>query len=297
MITSQNISAYINYLHQQRLGIPAAQSLLDKWHLLPNHEIQLQLKNLYHHWNLNEQAAKIHEQNFLSFNNPRIVEQAKAPFDEREPKAETVNIAPKKSSLLWSILSVIIIGGAIGLCIYLWSAEGKSVESSVATNTASEPSINHQISEPPVAINPTNNSEDTNSSASTTDTTIGTNIDTSISIIDKQNFMALQSLFDAEVSQDFEQVARFYSPTMKRYWDLDQPQIEDLQSRYEHLWTKISNPVNKDLKVSKVGEKKYRITGVFQYFHVDKQKDLSTTINTVFEFDDDGKIIYANKAN
>jgi glycosyltransferase 2 family protein len=52
MITNLNIIGYINYLYLQRNGINAPKEFLQKWEILTDDEIQVQLGKLYISWNL-----------------------------------------------------------------------------------------------------------------------------------------------------------------------------------------------------------------------------------------------------
>lgn len=66
MIATQNIQAYINFLHFKKYLLPATEVLLAKWASLSDTEIRENLNGLYRHWGFNTDTARAYEAEFLA---------------------------------------------------------------------------------------------------------------------------------------------------------------------------------------------------------------------------------------
>ncbi len=321
MINQQNIGAFINYLHQKRNGSNAPNDLLEKWGQLQNADIPIQLQNLYNSWGLDSNASKAHEQNFIQFTNPTIVKITPAQTTNFTPnEASTTIHKPSKSKFLPRLLSMLLLGGIVGgvfafkddLLNKLFNnnaSESSSINSSTtepsntypeAAPVSTEPAAEIAAPTPAIENNPTPTATKTASNSPNlpnANTQTASESDLTVTQIDKENIQNISNLLDAEQSRNFESIASYFAPDMKQYWDISYPTKEELETRYNAVWQKVADGRNTDMKVSKIGNRKYRITGNYNYFSIAKQENKSVKINIIFEFDENGKIIYTNKAN
>jgi hypothetical protein len=309
MINNQNITAYINYLHQKRTNQNASNELLQKWGSLSNAEIPTQLQNLYAHWGLDAASAQTHERNFLNFINPPIVVS-----NTYEPIAKTENIiAPKKKNYFWPILvGLLVLGGGIGGFMAWQNTDAiGSTDTQTASPTNSANSANNANNSNP-AYTPSPNVVNPTSTAPIPDATVATNTtaapsaepvpdaaaNTTLDITpkDKENIQNISNLLDAEQNRNFENIYNYFGADLRQYWDISMPNRDELQARYEDVWSKSSDGKNLNMKVSKVGNNKYRVTGQYEYYSIKSEVTKTVPVNTIFEFNEEGKIIYTNKA-
>ncbi len=321
MINQQNISAYINYLHQKRTSANATPELLQKWSNLSNAEIPAQLQNLYAHWGLDASSAKVHENNFLQFINPPVAAPANY-ITASKPTHNThyENVIPekRKNNFLPMLLGLLVIGGGVGgFLAWQNTNSATTVESNATTTTPSADAVTNTAppttsiqatptttinSAPSAVVTPNNN----NQPAATTPQQLPTNNATTattpinnlaINDQDRTNIQTISNLLDAEQSRDFDVIYRYFGNGLRQYWDIATPTREELYVRYNDVWQKSQDGKNLDMKVSKMGDNKYRVTGQYQYYSVKSEMEKTVPVNTIFEFDSDGKIIYTNRAN
>jgi hypothetical protein len=302
MITQQNISAYINYLHQKRTNQNASAELLQKWRALSNAEIPEQLQNLYTHWNLDAASAQTHEANFVNFTNPQVVrtEPTNASIENYAPTPITV----QKNNNFWPVLlGILIIGGGVGGFL-AWKNNliPESIQN-LATNKPAQDIIEQPAFSPPDNIGaqpindaPTATTEPPPSNVQEAQVPPSTVNNLEITQIDKENIQSISNLLEAEQGRDFESIYTYFAPEIRQYWDIKYPTKEELLNRYTDLWNKATDGKNLDMKVSKTANNKYRVTGMYEYFSLKSQITKTVPVNTIFEFNEDGKIVYENAA-
>jgi hypothetical protein len=294
MIESSNVRAYINYLHQMRTGNSAEIGLLNKWSSLSEDEIQIQLANLYEHWNLSDTQAKIHEQNFIRFSQPTEISNSTQLNDLAKQKNIAEQIVEKKSNTILIVTISIIVGLGMGAMIY-WIMNTKKPLDEISD-------LKPQIMAPPVStiqdtitqsiVQPTIDSTILNSDSISSLASNTSSFELNVS--DQKNIQSIKELLDAEIHQDFAAVVSFYADNMLQYWDLTQPSHEMLEERYKAVWSKIEHPENRNIQFGKVGERQYKLTGVFDYWSKVKDEQRSIPIHTIFSFNEEGKINYVN---
>lgn len=120
------------------------------------------------------------------------------------------------------------------------------------------------------------------------------NLDIATTNVDDQDdaIYAIKNYLLAEEHRNFNEIYNCFSPTLFRYWDIQNPTRDQLLNRYNHAWTVSENSVN-DLKdIKKTGAREYVYTVDFTYFSTKDQMYKTVTDSKVkITFDSDYKII------
>jgi hypothetical protein len=295
VIHQGNIKAYINFLHQKRTGHIASEALLQKWVGLTSEEIPTQLQHLYQHWDLSFSEASIHEQNFIAFSKPQLNIEKQAESLAQKPNLSQV-VKPRKSNIFLIVVLTLLLSLVIGCVIYWMMNRSNSAEATI--------SIKPQLSTTPISQKPANVQVATEPlQANTTNQTMQnpqvlvpkTEAIKPLSSQDERNILSINNLLQAEINQDFEYIAPYYSSDLRQYWDIENPDYESLKNRYENIWSKISQAENKNIHCEKLRKNTYRLLGQFDYYSLKQQAFKSVPVQTIFEFDEEGKIVFTNK--
>jgi hypothetical protein len=335
MINNTNIRGYINYLYLQRNGTSAPQDLLNKWATLPAADIGVQLQKLYASWGLTLDASNAYEQQYtdaiaaaLPKPNPTFTPQQTHVVQPHQTVQERPYVAPKKSSInAWivgiALLAIIACGAAWILNsnktkTYINQKPVENNDAAVVTAPIATPE-QEQVTTAPIdedsaaiarakqelANNAatTTVSEQLNGTAVAEPTTSNNAITETIQPLpinyaspDTRNMQNIHQLLVAEEQRDFNTIYNYYSPNIERYWDIEYPTRDELQTRFTKVWKKSTNPKHSDVTVQKVGENKYIATGIYEYYHVASSTTKTVSFKNSFTFDDNGKIIETNEA-
>jgi hypothetical protein len=115
--------------------------------------------------------------------------------------------------------------------------------------------------------------------------------DTELSFDDKQSMANIRSYILSEDNRDLNQINSYLSGNMYKYYDLSYPTSSQLQKRFEYVWGITSNNHNYISEVKKIGERRYQVSGTYEYFGLKSQEDKTVNTNLIFETDENNKII------
>jgi hypothetical protein len=116
MITSSNIVEYINYIHKLRNKSEAPNELIEKWKLVPAHELAIRLNQLYDSWNYTNIQREQIVQDFLRYQ--RVVQPKSTQIQN---PVSIKNVSKKRSSLKAWIFTLIASGIIIGTCYVMYN--------------------------------------------------------------------------------------------------------------------------------------------------------------------------------
>lgn len=95
----------------------------------------------------------------------------------------------------------------------------------------------------------------------------------------------------AEDNRDFDLIYSFFSPQLKRYYHLNDPDYSKLRESYETAWSFTSNPKNQIEEIEDVDEYTYDVLTTFSFYNQKKKEEQNVISKVRFIFDRDGKII------
>lgn len=101
----------------------------------------------------------------------------------------------------------------------------------------------------------------------------------------------ITNLLKAEDERNLNNILSFYGMNMKRYWDVQNPSIEDLKKRYEKSWKLLYESKNEVLNINKISSSTYELETNFKFIIAKNRKNKSIISKVIFKFDNDGKII------
>ena len=101
----------------------------------------------------------------------------------------------------------------------------------------------------------------------------------------------ITDLLKAEDERNLNNILSFYAMNMKRYWDIQNPSINDLKSRYEKSWKSLYGSNNKILNIHKISDRTYELETDFKYVTSKNRNKKSIVSKVIFKFDKEGKII------
>jgi hypothetical protein len=297
MITNLNIRGYINFL-----------DLLQKWTSLPNEEIRHQLQNLYTSWQLSLAESNQYEHQYLEAiqaalpkTEPASIPQVNVTPHQIQPHQtqEARPYVPQKKGgnfLMW-LLGLIGFGCVIGIGIWLMQSRNDSV----ATNVVAPLQDNSVSVAPAVVETPIANFDSANKATEiiATDSAMDgeDEIDNpeALTEIDNQNINSIKQLMVAEEERDFDKIYSYYSPSIEKYWDINYPTRDELQTRFTKVWQRSSNPKHYNVEVRKIAENKYVASGLYEFFQVKTNSKKEIFFQNVFAFDENGKVVLTNE--
>ena len=96
----------------------------------------------------------------------------------------------------------------------------------------------------------------------------------------------------AEDAKDLSTIFKYYSTNMTQYYDIKLPQTEDLEKRYNHYWSIISNPKSVLKSVKKLSTNIYLVTFDYEYYgtKLNTHRIIQNEI-TYYVFDNDNRIM------
>ena len=102
----------------------------------------------------------------------------------------------------------------------------------------------------------------------------------------------IRGLLAAEDEKDFSKIESFFSENPEQYFDLKYPTRDQLQKRYQHLWSLTSNPKNTITNIEKKENNKYVVTSNYEYFGLKSQTTIiKRDIRTIFILNTEGEIV------
>lgn len=304
IIRKENLTDYINFLHQKRKGINAPQELLDHWGQVHESNIPDELNNLYQFWNLTPNQIMEFESEFQNKINASFAN-IQSDFTPYTPtKSETIfsqnlyNHQPshvqspppitfsqkKKNNLVPILLGalILLVLSFIGYLAYNhYLDSSKENEETVVKN-------NNSIS--------TKNNSPQSQSNSLKDEVQKPQIDSSNVINEedkKAKIRTIQSLLTAEENRDFNEIMRHFSPNIQLYWSYKNPSRAKMYELYESTWSKAIDITYKNVSIQRISNELYEMTAEYSFYSL-KDDDIKTfQIKNRYEFDKDGKIIKA----
>ena len=290
MINSSNITQYINFLFQQKNGVPAPQDVLASWANLNDEEVKVHIQTLYQHWNLPIDEIQSLEHQFEQLNAPKqtpiytppppppVSQSYQAPQQQYVPPVQTSNMSapPAKKSnsglivIIICLLAIIAAGG-----YYFWSTKNQPA----TDNLAQVPTADKTVPNEPKPVVP---------DAPKVDTPKQQEFDNEI---DRENAMALFQLMNAENNQAFDEIYAYFSPNMERYWDINYPTYDELYDLYHKSWNSKSKISQDNIRVEKVGENTYNVSLTYNAHDNVNNKKISKNVKTRYIFDKNNKII------
>ena len=137
-IAPEKISAYINFLYQRKYQTNAPPELLEKWNRVPYNLINIELNNLYTHWEIGPTKILQLEQAFnnqFGSSSPPVPTYSNAPppyNPKPSPNPATENLYASFSGsgeTTWKMISIILIGlMAIGAGYYFLTKDNGGTE-------------------------------------------------------------------------------------------------------------------------------------------------------------------------
>ena len=109
----------------------------------------------------------------------------------------------------------------------------------------------------------------------------------------------IRKALKAEEQRNFDEIYSYYSPYMRRYWDIYYPDYKTLKKSYEYVWDFTSYSYNEVNKIVRVNTNTFDLYTQFTYFDNNKLQSFKTKSIIRYVFDNNGKIkeIYGIEQN
>lgn len=101
----------------------------------------------------------------------------------------------------------------------------------------------------------------------------------------------IRGLLDAEERRDFEEISSYFSPNIKRYWNISYPTKEELYKQYSDSWDIILNASNRILEIERLNKYNYILHTDYKYTLRESKNQKSTRSEVQYKFNDDGEIV------
>jgi S1-C subfamily serine protease len=101
----------------------------------------------------------------------------------------------------------------------------------------------------------------------------------------------IRQFLKAEDERDFSKIYSYYADTLRRYWNINNPSLQDLKNQYEIAWKATSSSKNTILQISKLSQDIYEVKLIFDYFHIKKRKQMSVQSTIKIYFNKNGKVV------
>ena len=107
----------------------------------------------------------------------------------------------------------------------------------------------------------------------------------------------IKGLLIAEENRDFNEIKKYYSDNIQRYWSVYNIGYSELLNQYRKSWKITSNTKNIIKSINQIDNNTYILNTEFQFFHLKHQETRSVNSFVKYEFDNNGQIIkiYQNK--
>ncbi|WP_370390224.1 trypsin-like peptidase domain-containing protein [uncultured Winogradskyella sp.] len=139
------------------------------------------------------------------------------------------------------------------------------------------------------AVNERNSNYPRNNSAQGQNSSEYTSSGSSNSNIDYHSI--INNFLEQEDSRNFSSIYNFYSPNIKRYWNVDYPSYEQLFNQYKKAWNTTEYSKNNVQNIEKLTENKYVVSTQFKFLKNGASEISVVNSRIYFEFDYEGKII------
>lgn len=101
----------------------------------------------------------------------------------------------------------------------------------------------------------------------------------------------IESFLMAEENRNIEEIMEYFSPEITRYWNLQNPNNQQLKNIYKKSWENLLNSKNHINRIEKINENTYDLYTNFKYTLKSNNKKKEKFSIVRFKFDNDGKII------
>jgi hypothetical protein len=101
----------------------------------------------------------------------------------------------------------------------------------------------------------------------------------------------IKGLLAAEERRNFNEIQKFYSTSIERYWNSYNINHSELLQQYQKSWKITSNANNNVQNIEQINDKTYVLNTIFKYYHLKQKKTKSVNSSVRFEFNENGKII------
>ncbi|UJH92710.1 hypothetical protein LZ575_09750 [Antarcticibacterium sp. 1MA-6-2] len=101
----------------------------------------------------------------------------------------------------------------------------------------------------------------------------------------------IRGLLDAEERRNFEEINSFFSPNMKRYWNVSYPTKEELYKQYTDSWDIILSASNRILEIERLNKFNYILHTDYNYTLRESKNQKSTRSEVRYKFNEEGKIV------
>lgn len=304
MITSSNLTQYINFLHNKRKGTPASQELLNHWSQISPNDISKELQNLYDFWHLSPQDIFTYETEFLNTLSPNKVSNfqdnrpsSNSPMDfypqsshSTEPSLKNYQSAPVSNSVpnysqystqkkrnAWPViiivLLVLIAVPAAGYFIY-----NKLSESSNSTSTSNN-FTKTKPKETPQKVEVQQQKIETEEPIDEAD--------------NQYKIDMINGLLSAEENRDFSRIQTYFAPKMERYWAAKNPSRDKLLELYQETWAKAINIKYDNISVKRISNNVYEMSANYSYYSIKDDSVKSVKVKNMYEFNKEGFITKA----
>lgn len=101
----------------------------------------------------------------------------------------------------------------------------------------------------------------------------------------------IRRFIEAEDKRDFDLIYSFFSPSMSKYYDIQNPTYTKLKEKYEYVWGITSYASNDIQQIVKINDYVYDMKTSYSYFHNRKQENFQVESTVRFMFNEEGKLI------
>lgn len=101
----------------------------------------------------------------------------------------------------------------------------------------------------------------------------------------------IRGLLDAEERRNFDEISSYFSPNMKRYWNVSYPTKEELYKQYTDSWDIILSASNRILEIERLNKFNYILHTDYEYTLRESKNQKSTRSEVRYKFNEEGKIV------
>jgi S1-C subfamily serine protease len=107
---------------------------------------------------------------------------------------------------------------------------------------------------------------------------------------EEQTKALLTRFLAAEDNRDFDQIYPYFAKPMRRYYDLQTPNYENMRKRYEYLWSFTSDTHNELLSIVRAAPNTYDLKLNFSYYNLKKETAVEKVTTVRMIVDEQGGI-------